>query len=205
MASIFTKPTGKPLSFIDISTKEGEQRQKNIKIKAGLMVDKALEITPSTSMAVDLTKEEIDLTKQEIENRDLIEAYMADVATTTSTEMNVVSKDVSEEKDTVVNLIKMLIPNFLFMLKDKKYVHPLKFPTINLLKGYYDNNKGKINNNSILNPILSPDSIIDLTALSVDQNQENSSKSPNKRKLSGVKKEESPSKKSPNSKKHSKK
>jgi hypothetical protein len=205
LASIFTKPSSKP-NYIDISTKEGEQRQIDIKIKAGLMADKAQGITPSTSsMPVDLTKEEIDLTKQDLENRDLIEAYMADVAKTTSTEMSVVPKDVSEEKDTVVNLFKILIPNVLFMLKDKNYNHDIKFQTINLLKGYYDNNKGKINNNSILTPILSPDNVIDLTELSVHQTQENSSKSPNKRKLTGVKKEESPSKKSPNSKKHSKK
>ena len=197
LASIFTKPSSKP-NYIDISTKEGEQRQINIKIKAGLMADKAQGITPSTSSMP------VDLTKQDLENRDLIEAYMADVAKTTSTEMSVVPKDVSEEKDTVVNLFKILIPNVLFMLKDKNYNHDIKFQTINLLKGYYDNNKGKINNNSILTPILSPDNVIDLTELSVHQTQENSSKSPNKRKLTGVKKEESPSKKSPNSKKHSK-
>ena len=202
LASIFTKPTGKPLQLVDMSTDEKEYDVvMGPKIKAGLLADKAQGISSCTSMAFDLTTTGAE-TEQEIETRDLMEAYMADEALTAATGMCVASpppppQDVTEEKDRVINLFKTLLPNVLFMLKDKSYVHPLKFQTINLLKGYYDNNKGNINNNSILYPILSPDSVIDLTASSVEQNEENS-KSPNKkRKLTVVKQEGSPNKKSP--------
>ena len=123
-------------------------------------------------------------TEQEIETRDLVKAFMADEALTAATGMCVASpnpQDTTEEKDIAINLFKTLLPNVLFMLKDKDYKHDIKFQTINLLKGYYDNNKGNIKNNSILYPILSPDSVIDLTASSVEQKEENS-KSPNKKK-----------------------
>ena len=201
LASIFTKPTGKPLELIDMSTDKKEYDVvMGPKIKAGLLADKAQGISSRTSMAFDLTTTGAE-TEQEIETRDLVKAFMADEALTAATGMCVASpnpQDTTEEKDIVINLFKTLLPNVLFMLKDKDYKHDIKFQTINLLKGYYDNNKGNIKNNSILYPILSPDSVIDLTASSVEQKEENS-KSPNKkRKLTEVKQEKSPNKKSPN-------
>ena len=56
----------------------------------------------------------------------------------------------------------------------------VNFQTIPLLKGYYNNNQEILINNSILNPILTPDTVIDLASASniIDSNHS----SPRKRK-----------------------
>jgi hypothetical protein len=94
--------------------------------------------------------------------------------------------ETNEEKE-AAKLLKMLLPNFLFMLKDNNYdtnYEKVKSQTKELLKGYCDNNKEIIINNSFLNPILTPESFIDLTSTSTNLTKkriEVNKKSPNKK------------------------
>ena len=43
-------------------------------------------------------------------------------------------KEGHEEKDEVVNLFKMLMPNLLTILQDKNYNNDIKFHTMNIIK-----------------------------------------------------------------------
>ena len=184
LANIFIKEN----KVMDLSTPEElyEHTEKHIIEAAKILADEAE--GRSENISIDLTGAE---TEQARDTREALEAYLADQAEEASKEssnMVVVPSrphtPLPEEKDDAVNLLKMIIPNFLLMLKDENMDNNIKKQTINMLKGFYDDKR--IQNNSILNRILSCDSVIDLTT-SVHKKEDKSPTPLNKKRKSPVK------------------
>ena len=194
LASIFDQT--RKVKIIDLSTEKGLQELENQKLIEAYLADQACEdgdtvTANSNSINIDLTTEEkainqITITKKTDSHP--TQDIVATSSTTDGTEMCVVPShpnETNEEKE-AAKLFKMLLPNFLFMLKDNNYdtnYEKVKSQTKELLKGYYDNNK-EIINNSFLNPILTPESFIDLTSTSNNLTKkriEVNKKSPNKK------------------------
>ena len=169
----------KPLSsifeetkIIDLSTEKALQELEKQELIAAFLADEAQELDDSASdtmINIDLTAEE-EVNQQKVEkpedhsNQAIVPSYPQESTNT-------------EEKE-AVNLLKLLTTKFMFMLKDNNYnnFEKVKNQTIELL----NNNKEIILNNSILNPIITPDIVIDLTMTS---NKIDSDSTPKKRKL----------------------
>jgi len=142
LASIFTNtPLQYKEKLIDLSTDEGLQELENKKLIAAYLADQAQENDSEEKVVSPGSTIDIDLTSNVLPSPALIQEN--NPATTVSTKQCVIpfqthstheEKEGHEEKDEVVNLFKMLMPNLLTILQDKNYNNDIKFHTINLLK-----------------------------------------------------------------------